>query len=213
MRHEVQSKLYVVAVAGTDPQQVAALLDAAGAPTLLIAAGGAVALSAAAARPLVELAQAKDIAALIEGDAQLARTLRADGVHVPWSKDAAVRYGEAREVLGTRYIVGIDVGRSRHDAMTLAEEGADYIGFGIPSHVEDRSAAAARQLELVSWWSEIIEVPCVAFDVDDVEDAMALAGAGADFVAMRADAGMTPEDAKELARSLAEAAQQREALA
>jgi len=213
MRHEVQSKLYVVAVAGTDPRQVAALLDAAGAATLLIAAGGGVALSAAAARPLVELAQAKDIAALIEGDAQLARTLRADGVHLPWSKDAAARYGEAREVLGTRYIVGIDVGRSRHDAMTLAEEGADYIGFGIPSHVEDRSAAAARRLELVSWWSEIFEVPCVAFDVDDVEDAMALAGAGADFLAMRADDGMMPADAKELARSLAEVAQQREALA
>ena len=213
MRHEVQSKLYVVAVAGTDPRQVAALLDAAGAATLLIAAGGGVALSAAAARPLVELAQAKDIAALIEGDAQLARTLRADGVHLPWSKDAAARYGEAREVLGTRYIVGIDVGRSRHDAMTLAEEGADYIGFGIPSHVEDRSAAAARRLELVSWWSEIFEVPCVAFDIDDVEDAMAVAGAGADFLAMRADAGMTPADAKELARSLAEVAQQREALA
>ena len=212
MRHEVQSKLYVVAVAGTDPRQVQALLEAAGAATLLIAAGGGVALSAAAARPLVELAQAKDIAALIEGDAQLARTLRADGVHLPWSKDAAARYGEAREVLGTRY-VGIDVGRSRHDAMTLAEEGADYIGFGIPSHVEDRSAAAARRLELVSWWSEIFEVPCVAFDVDDVEDAMALAGAGADFLAMRADAGMTPADAKELARSLAEVAQQREALA
>ena len=213
MRHEVQSKLYVVAVAGTDPRQVQALLEAAGAATLLIAAGGGVALSAAAARPLVELAQAKDIAALIEGDAQLARTLRADGVHLPWSKDAAARYGEAREVLGTRYIVGIDVGRSRHDAMTLAEEGADYIGFGIPSHVEDRSAAAARRLELVSWWSEIFEVPCVAFDVDDVEDAMALAGAGADFLAMRADAGMMPADAKELARSLAEVAQQREALA
>jgi thiamine-phosphate pyrophosphorylase len=213
MRHEVQSKPYVVAVAGTDPRQVAALLDAAGAATLLIAAGGGAALSAAAARPLVELAQAKDIAALIEGDAQLARTLRADGVHLPWSKDTAARYGEAREVLGTRYIVGIDVGRSRHDAMTLAEEGADYIGFGIPAHVEDRSAAAARRLELVSWWSEIFEVACVAFDVDDVEDAMALAGAGADFLAMRADPGMTPADAKELARSLAEAAQQREALA
>ena len=37
MGHEVQSKLYVVAVAGTDPQQVAAVLDAAGAATLLIA--------------------------------------------------------------------------------------------------------------------------------------------------------------------------------
>jgi thiamine-phosphate pyrophosphorylase len=213
MGHEVQSKLYVVAVAGADPQQVAAVLDAADVATLLIVAGEGGALTAASARPLVELAQRKDIAALIEGDAQVARALRADGVHLPWSKDVSASYGEAREVLGTRYIVGVDVGRSRHDAMTLAEEGADYIGFGIPSHVEDRAAAAARRLELVTWWSEIFEVPCVAFDVDNAEDAMALAGAGADFVAMRADAGLTPADAKALVRSLGEAAQHRQALA
>jgi thiamine-phosphate pyrophosphorylase len=192
---------------------VAAVLDAADAATLLIAAGEGGPLTAALARPLVELAQRKDIAALIEGDAPLARTLRADGVHLPWSKDVVARYGEAREVLGTRYIVGVDVGRSRHDAMTLAEEGADYIGFGIPSHVEDRAAAAARRLELITWWSEIFEVPCVAFDVDNVEAAMALALAGADFVAMRTDAGLTPADAKALVRSLGEAAQQRQALA
>ena len=179
MGHEVQSKLYVVAAAGADPQQLAAMLDAAGAATLLIAAG-----EAARAYGCVRRARSsswrrhKDIAALIEGDAQLARTLRADGVHLPWSKDVAARYGEAREVLGTRYIVGVDVGRSRHDAMTLAEDGADYIGFGIPPHVEDRAAAAARRLELVSWWSEIFEVPCVAFDVDTAEDAIALARRG-----------------------------------
>src|SRR5262245_26838886 len=146
MGHEVQSRLYVSVVAGSDPQQVATLLEAADAATLLIAAGDGEVLTAAAARPLVELAQKKDIAALIEGDAQLARTLRADGVHLPWSKDIAARYAEAREILGTRYIVGVDVGRSRHDAMTIAEDGVDYIGFGIPPHVEDRAAAFERRL-------------------------------------------------------------------
>ncbi|HEY8248694.1 MAG TPA: thiamine phosphate synthase [Hyphomicrobium sp.] len=213
MGHEVRSKLYVVAVAGTDPQQVAAVLDAAGAATLLIAGRDGSALTAVEARPLVELAQAKEIAALIAGDAQLARTLRADGVHLPWSKDVAASYGEAREVLGTRYIVGVDVGRSRHDAMTIAESGADYIGFGIPPHVDDRASATARRLELVSWWSEIFEVPCVAFDVETAEDAMALAAVGADFVAMHSEFDLTPADTKALARSLAEAAQHRAALA
>jgi thiamine-phosphate pyrophosphorylase len=205
--------LYVVAVAGADPQQVAALLDAAGAATMLIAAGAEGALSAATARPLVELAQSKDVAALIEGDAQLARTLRADGVHLPWSNDVIAQFSEAREILGTRYIVGVDVGRSRHDAMTLAEEGADYVAFGIPPHVEDRATATARRLELIAWWGEIFEVPCVAFDVDSGADAVALAAAGADFIAMRRDVELTASDAKALARDLAEAAQQREALA
>jgi thiamine-phosphate pyrophosphorylase len=210
---EVQSRLYVVAVAGADPQQVAGLLDAAGAATMLIASGGDGPLSAAVARPLVELAQGKDVAALIAGDAQLARTLRADGVHLPWSDDIAAQFGEAREILGTRYIIGVDVGRSRHDAMTLAEAGADYIAFGIPPHVEDRDTAKSRQLELIAWWGEIFEIPCVAFDVDDGADAVALAAAGADFVALRSDVELTAGDAKALARDLAEAAQRREALA
>jgi thiamine-phosphate pyrophosphorylase len=213
MGHEVQSQLYVCAVAGADPQQVAAHLDAAGAATLLVAAREGSALTAAEARPLVELAQKKDIAALIEGDAQLARTLRADGVHLPWSKDVAARYTEAREILGTRYIVGVDVGRSRHDAMSFAEDGADYIAFGIPPHVEDRASAAERRLELIFWWSEIFEVPCVAFDVDSVEDATALAAAGADFVAMRLGADLASADYAMLASAVAEAASRREAIA
>jgi thiamine-phosphate pyrophosphorylase len=210
---EVQSQLYVSASADADPQQVAARLNAAGAATLLIAAREGSALTAAEARPLVELAQKMDIAALIEGDAQLARTLRADGVHLPWSKDIAARYAEAREILGTRYIVGVDVGRSRHDAMSLAEDGADYIGFGIPAHVEDRQTALERRLELIFWWSEIFEVPCVAFDVDNADDAIALAAAGADFIAMRLGADLASADYAKLASAIADAASRREAIA
>lgn len=213
MGQEVQSRLYVVAAVGADPIRLASVLEASGAATLLITGAGEAPLTAQAARPLVEMAQKRDIAALIEGDAQLARTLRADGVHLPWSKDASASYAEAREVLGTRYIVGVDVGRSRHDAMSLAEEGADYIAFGIPAHVEDRDAAGARRRELIAWWSEIFEVPCVAFDVESADEARTLAAAGADFVAMRQDFELTLDTAQAIARDIAEAASQREALA
>jgi thiamine-phosphate pyrophosphorylase len=213
MGQEILSRLYVVAAAGAAPESVGALLDASGAATLLIARGGDEPLTAATARPLVEMAQKKEVAALIEADAALARTLRADGVHLPWSKDIAAQYAEAREVLGTRYIVGVDVGRSRHDAMELAEGGADYIAFGIPPHVEDRAAAADRRRELISWWGEIFEVPCVAFDVESAEEAQVLAGAGADFIALRRDTDLNPADARDLAKQIAEAASQREAIA
>ena len=74
--------------------------------------------------------------------------------------------------------------------MTLGEAGADYVGFGIPAHVEDRETARGRRLELVEWWSEIFEIPCVALDVDALADAAALAAAGADFVALQ-----LPDDA------------------
>jgi len=209
MLQEFRSRLYVVATAGADLARLAATLEAAQAATLLVMADASTPLTATSARPLVELAQSKDIAALINGDAQLARTLRADGVHVPWSKDVVAQYAEAREVLGNRYIVGVDVGRTRHDAMDLAEAGADYIGFGIPAHVEDRDAAAARRRELVGWWSEIFEVPCVAFDVERADEAIALASVGADFIAMRADFDLSSPE--QLAHDIAAASPQPEA--
>ncbi len=143
--------------------------------------------------PAVEQMQALGIATLIARDASLARVVKADGVHLPATKAAPAGYREAREILGARFIVGVDVGRTRHDAMMLGEEGADYIAFGIPAHVEDRDTARARRRELIAWWSEIFEIPCVAFDVETPEDAHDLAASGADFIALRVPAGLSPE--------------------
>ena len=203
MGRELEARLYVVVAAGIVPAAAGTLLASAPIAALLIAADGS-SLDAGRAKPLVDLAQARGIAALIEADAALARTLRADGVHLPWSKDIVARYREAREILGGRFIVGADAGRLRDDAMSLGEAGADYVGFGIPAHVEDRQSARARQLELVAWWAEIFEPPCVAFDVDTVEDGARLARRGADFVALKAPAGGELERwAKEAAHALA----------
>ncbi len=202
-----EARTYFVVEAGVDPQAVERLVAAADVAALLVAPAADAPLDARTARPLVELAQAKGIAVLIAADAALARTLRADGVHLPWSKDIVARYGEAREILGGRFIVGADAGRSRHDAMTLGEAGADYVGFGIPAHVEDRDAARQRRRDLIEWWSEIFEVPCVAFDVETAQEAAALAGAGADFVALRVPAQLSSEELSrwghDIARALA----------
>jgi thiamine-phosphate pyrophosphorylase len=202
-----QTKIYFAVETGTDPQAVGRLIAAADSAALLIVPGAEVALDARTARPLVECAQAKGIAALIADDAQLARTLRADGVHLRWAEDVVARYGEAREILGGRYIVGADAGRSRDDAMTLGEAGADYVAFGIPAHVEDRESARGRRLDLIGWWSEIFEVPCVGFDVETVEEATALAAAGADFVALAAPADTSADElarwGEDLARAVA----------
>ena len=100
-------------------------------------------LEAGTVAPLVAAAQAQGAAALVEGDARLARTVKADGVHVPWSKTPLAAYTEAREILGARAMIGGDAGRRRHDAMQLGEAGADYIGFGIPAHGGRATAARA----------------------------------------------------------------------
>jgi len=70
------ARLYVVVGAGIAPASVETLLSAAGVAALLITADAAP-LDAARAKPLIDLAQARGVAALIEGDAALARTPRA----------------------------------------------------------------------------------------------------------------------------------------
>ncbi|MFM9943424.1 MAG: thiamine phosphate synthase [Hyphomicrobiaceae bacterium] len=162
-------------------------------------------LDAAGVKPLVAAAQASGAAALIEADARLARTLKADGVHIPVADDMAAAYAEAREIVGTGLVVGLDAGRSRHDAMTAGEDGADYVGFGIPAFVKDREASSARRLELIAWWAEIFEVPSVAFDVASADEAGDLARAGADFVAVTLSNGTTPAAAHALVQAFAAA--------
>jgi thiamine-phosphate pyrophosphorylase len=165
-------------------------LAATGAPSLVLTAPGGANLDAAAASPLVAAAHAMSAAVLIDADASLAREVGADGVHLHWSKEIEKTYAATRAALGPGLIVGADAGRSRHDAMSLGEAGADYIGFGIPPHVTDREGAASRRLDLVAWWAEIFEVPVVALDVETPDDARGLALAGADFIAVRVPAAL-----------------------
>ncbi len=194
--------LYLVVEAGASARErLAAALAAAAVDCVLIeAAGGA--LTAADGLALVETVQERQIPAVVAGDAQLARTLKADGVHLPWSKHLAEDYEAAREVVGGRAIVGVHAGKSRHDAMSLAEAGVNYIGFGLPAEVKDREAGHDRRLELVAWWAQIFTVPCVAFDAEEPEDAAELAATGADFVAFRLLAGTAPAEAAERIRAI-----------
>jgi thiamine-phosphate pyrophosphorylase len=189
----------------SDETRFAAALDVAQFATVLIEGSEQNLLNAQAALPLIEYGQSKGVAALIAGDAQLARTCRADGVHLQWSKAPAAAYSEAREILGNRYIVGVDAGRSRHDAMQLGETGADYVGFGIPPHVEDLEKAVSRRFELASWWAEIFEVPVVALDVRSEADALQLTQARVDFIAIRLADGLTADATLDQIRRMAAA--------
>jgi thiamine-phosphate pyrophosphorylase len=127
---------------------------------------------------IVELVQRHGVACLIDQDIELAARLHADGVHVDADAHA---YAEARSLLGKDASIGAHCGLSRHDAMRLAEAGADYVAFG---QVAGSLGDALDQCEaLVWWWSEIFVVPCVVFDIDDADAARKLATAGADFIA------------------------------
>ena len=118
---------------------------------------------------VVRFAQARDIAVLLDGNAELAQRLSADGVHLA---DGA-EYGPARRLLGDQAIVGVHCGASRHSAMLAADAGADYV-------------AVNADLELVAWWAEVMIVPVVA-DLDgDFARAAEFAAAGAEFILLGA---------------------------
>jgi thiamine-phosphate pyrophosphorylase len=200
------AQLYVIVEADEGARERAeAALGEAGIACLLIAPPAAGTLAADRVKPLIEAAQAHEVAALVADDVELARIVRADGVHLGPRRDLAEAYEGARSLLGQRAIVGVDAGISRHDAMTSAEAGADYIAFGAPAHLKDRDKARARRDELIAWWAEIFEVPCVALDIETPREAEELARAGADFIAIRLAAGVSPAAARDLVADIAAA--------
>lgn len=141
---------------------------------------------AACVMRLVEAAQALGAAALIKDDVALARSSQADGVHLSFSAEHLEHYQAARAQLPADSIVGMSANLSRHTAMIVGEAGADYVAFdgdNNPTGATDPGSDA--QSDLVAWWAELFEIPCVALDVDTPERALRLTRAGADFVGLR----------------------------
>jgi len=111
-----------------------------------------------AADALREIAHARDVPVVIERHALLAQRLGLDGVHLPRGAGAGLR--KLRTELGTDAIIGAGAGTSRHDGLTLAEAGADYVSFG-PMGETALDDGARVDPDLIEWWSEVIEVPVV----------------------------------------------------
>ena len=135
--------------------------------------------SEAVAAPFLRAARDADCALLIENDARSAIRLGADGVHVAGAGadlDAAIKRLKPERIVGAGSL------RTRDEAMTAGEMGADYVMFG-EAHGEARATGLASLSERVAWWAEIFETPCVAY-ADTIEAAGELADAGADFVAL-----------------------------
>lgn len=111
-----------------------------------------------AADTLRAVTDAREVALVIADHTLLAERLGLDGVHLG---DAARSVRHARKTLGEEAIVGSYCAGSRHDGITAGEAGADYIAFGpvTPSALDDGSHA---EIETFRWWSEMIEIPCVA---------------------------------------------------
>jgi len=135
----------------------------------------------AAAQVLMADVQARDVAFIINDDAELAAELGADGVHVG-QKDISIK--EARAIVGKGAIIGVTCHDSRHLAIDAAESGADYVAFGAFFATTTKNAKAQPDPEILDVWSSTTNVPCVAIGGITLENAPVLIEAGADFIAV-----------------------------
>jgi thiamine-phosphate pyrophosphorylase len=134
-------------------------------------------------RYIIPRAQDRGVAVLINDRPDLAVELGADGVHIGQQD---MPYAKARKLIGEDGIVGVTCHDSRHLAMEAGEAGADYVAFGAFYPTETKDPKAKAELELLTWWQEMMELPCVAIGGITAENARPLVSAGADFLAVSA---------------------------
>jgi thiamine-phosphate pyrophosphorylase len=144
------------------------------------------------AEPLLAICRAKDVAFIVNDDIGLAKRLGADGVHLG-QHDGSV--AEAREVLGREAQIGVTCHASRHLALEAGEQGADYVAFGSFFPSETKASEHRPELELLEWWQQFVEIPCVAIGGITPENCGPLIEAGADFLAVSHAVWAGDEDA------------------
>lgn len=180
-------QLYLIAPAGASADSLGPLLEAVldRLPVACIRLSGAgdEAQLGRIADVAREIAHARDIAVVIEDHIALAQAHGLDGVHLT---DGARGVRAARKALGADAIVGAFCGASRHDGISAAEAGADYVSLG-PVGETALGHGERAPLDLFEWWSEMIEVPVVAEGALDAALIAALAPVS-DFIALGPEA-------------------------
>ncbi len=168
----VSSRLYLMTPEEGDDAGLLECLKAAASAgdiaALLVRAHSEDALARRAAL-MTQTAQDHDIAVLIDNNVNITIDSGADGVHL--SQEAVAQPGaieSARKNLPGGSSVGVVAPNSRHEAMELAEQEPDYIGFEVP--------------EMAMWWAPLFEVPCVAIPPASLETAVNLSQAGVEFI-------------------------------
>jgi len=133
------------------------------------------------AEPLQRICADRDVAFIVNDSMALAKRLGADGVHLGQG-DGDPR--EARALLGPAAQIGVTCHDSRHLAMEAGEAGGDYVAFGSFFPTTTKEVRHRPELSILSWWSALFELPCVAIGGIDPANAPAVIEAGADFLAV-----------------------------
>lgn len=146
--------------------------------------------AAALAEPLKAICDKHDVAFIVNDDVALAKRLEADGVHLGQSDDD-LKY--ARAQLGDQAQIGITCHDSRHLAMEAGESGANYVAFGAFFPTQTKETQYRADFDLLHWWSNIMEIPCVAIGGITPDNCQPLIDAGADFLAVSSSVWNDPK--------------------
>jgi thiamine-phosphate pyrophosphorylase len=180
-----ESRLYLISpldVGGAFPDRLARALDAGPVSAFQFRVKDMDQHDAARlAEPLQAICAARDVAFIVNDSMSLAKRLGADGVHLGQG-DGDPR--DARELLGQEAQIGITCHDSRHMAMDAGEAGADYVAFGAFFPSSTKETRHRPELDVLTWWQSIFELPCVAIGGITPENCAPLVRAGADFLAV-----------------------------
>jgi thiamine-phosphate pyrophosphorylase len=133
------------------------------------------------AEPLQRICADANVAFIVNDSMSLAKRLGADGVHLGQS-DGDIR--DARALLGPSAQIGKTCHDSRHLAMEAGEAGVDYVAFGAFYPTTTKPSSYRPDPSILSWWSAVFEIPCVAIGGITADNAKPLVDAGADFLAV-----------------------------
>lgn len=153
------------------------------------------------AEPLKAICDAQDVAFIVNDDVALAKRLGADGVHLGQGDDDLK---DARAELGDQVQIGITCHDSRHLAMEAGEGGANYVAFGAFFPTETKETHHRPEADLLQWWSNIMEIPCVAIGGITPDNCQPLVEAGADFLAVSGSVWNDPKGPAQAVKRFAE---------
>ena len=138
------------------------------------------ALIAEAIAQLMPVAHRHDVAFILNDNPELAAKYDCDGAHIGQDDMA---YEAARAIMGDDKIIGVTCHDSKHLAMEAGEAGADYVAFGAFYDTQTKQAKSNADADILSFWQEFVELPCVAIGGITPDNAAPLVAAGADFIA------------------------------
>ncbi len=130
---------------------------------------------------LVNLCRQYKAISIINDDVELAKIVRADGVHIGLEDEGVL---EARQSLGEKVIIGASCYADLELADKAVADSADYVAFGSIFPSSTKPSAKIAGLDIISQAKKKMSVPVVAIGGIDLHNAADVIAAGADSIAL-----------------------------